>query len=319
MFWCQWTSSILPVRHVFRALSQYKNVVLPGMGIPMLKIRPSCLIHPGVRDKRWVSEIDLSQPRHETAFWWRHNKSVTSQLTDRIKWPNYPVELIGIYVHINKHNKESLTQRCRRSTNVQLCLIFLYIAIWDKTVLSITWESPYLRKTVFILRRGPGSIFHTLQPGDTFHRSLHTLLTIPSRLGEGQFCPDNNNFGSDNKWPVLRWIYTHVIAVISWRFWETHGLSYPIPPTIWHVQYMHMMSNVIRDSSLYLRQLGTCLLDNTSLSVVYRCYMGTSCGRLASMVQTKYVIVKLNQLAGIGYKKLMFVWCRCSTQRYFVV
>ena len=89
-----------------------------------------CLVHPGVRDKRRVSEIDLSQPRHETAFWWRHNGPVTSQLTDRIKWPNYPVELIGIYVHINTHNKESLTQRCRRSTNVQLCLIFLYISIW---------------------------------------------------------------------------------------------------------------------------------------------------------------------------------------------
>ena len=32
-----------------------------------------CLVHPGVRDKRRVSETDLSQPRHETAFWWRHN------------------------------------------------------------------------------------------------------------------------------------------------------------------------------------------------------------------------------------------------------
>ena len=32
-----------------------------------------CFVHPGVRDKRRVSEIDLSQPRHETAFWWRHN------------------------------------------------------------------------------------------------------------------------------------------------------------------------------------------------------------------------------------------------------
>ena len=94
------------------------------------QMRLSCLVHPGVRDKRQVSEIDLSQPRHETAFWWRHNGPVMSQLTDRIKWPNYPVELIGIYVHINTHNKESLAQRCRRSTNVQLCLIFLYISIW---------------------------------------------------------------------------------------------------------------------------------------------------------------------------------------------
>ena len=87
-------------------------------------LRSICLVHPGVRDKRRVSEIDLSQPRHDTAFWWRHNWPVTSQLTDQIKWPNYPLESIGIYVHINTHNKESLTQRCRRSTNVQMCLIF---------------------------------------------------------------------------------------------------------------------------------------------------------------------------------------------------
>ena len=83
-----------------------------------------CLVHPCVRDKRRVSEIDLSQPRHETAFWWRHNRPVTSQLTDPITLPSYPLELIGIYVHINTQNKESLTQRCRRSTNIQLCLIF---------------------------------------------------------------------------------------------------------------------------------------------------------------------------------------------------
>ena len=86
--------------------------------------------NPGVRDKRRVSQIDLSQPRHETAFWWCHNGPVTSQLTDPIKWPNYPQQLIGIYVHINTHNKESLTQRCHRSTNVQLCLIFFTYMVW---------------------------------------------------------------------------------------------------------------------------------------------------------------------------------------------
>ena len=86
--------------------------------------RPSCLVHPGVRDKRRVSEIDLSQPRHETAFWWRYNGPVTSQSTDPIKWPNHPLELIGTYVHVNTHNKEYQTQRCRRSTNIQVCLIF---------------------------------------------------------------------------------------------------------------------------------------------------------------------------------------------------
>ena len=48
-------------------------------------------------------------------------------IIDPIKGPNYPLELLGIHVHINTHNKESLTQRSHRLTNVQLCLIFLYI------------------------------------------------------------------------------------------------------------------------------------------------------------------------------------------------
>ena len=39
-------------------------------------------------------------------------------------------ELIGIYVDINTHDKESLQERCRRSTNVQLGLILLYIYIY---------------------------------------------------------------------------------------------------------------------------------------------------------------------------------------------
>ena len=93
-------------------------------------IRSSCLVHPAVRDKRRVSEIDLSQPRHETACWWRHNGPVTSQLTDPIKWRNYPFELMFKCAYINTHNKESMTQRYRISTNVQLCLIFLYISVW---------------------------------------------------------------------------------------------------------------------------------------------------------------------------------------------
>ena len=92
--------------------------------------RSICLVHPAVRDKRRVSEIDLSQPRHETAFWWRHNGPVTSQLTDPIKWRNYPFELMFKCAYINTHNKESMTQRYRISINVQLYLIFLYISIW---------------------------------------------------------------------------------------------------------------------------------------------------------------------------------------------
>ena len=40
------------------------------------------------------------------------------------------------------------------------------------TVLSLTWESPYLGKTVFILRRGPGGILSFLNaPGPFWSRS----------------------------------------------------------------------------------------------------------------------------------------------------
>ena len=86
--------------------------------LPLPNVGSVCVVHPGVRDKRRVSEIDLSQPRHEKAFWWRHNEPVTSQLTDPIKWRNNPLELIGISVHINTHSKEFLTQLYRRSTDV---------------------------------------------------------------------------------------------------------------------------------------------------------------------------------------------------------
>ena len=89
-----------------------------------------CLVHPGVRNKRRVFEIDLSQPRHETAFWWRNNGPVTSQLTDPIKWPNYPLQLIGIFVHTITYKKESPQQRCRRSTNTTVFDIFVHISIW---------------------------------------------------------------------------------------------------------------------------------------------------------------------------------------------
>ena len=74
-----------------RALSQLKTI-FPRYWESHVKdkmvARPSCLVQLNVRDKRRVSEIDLSQPRHETAFLWRHNGPVTSQLTDPIKWPN---------------------------------------------------------------------------------------------------------------------------------------------------------------------------------------------------------------------------------------
>ena len=79
----------------------YNPTFVAGIDLPHQGVVDSySLVHPGVRDKHRMSEIDLSQPGHETAFWWRHNGPVTSQLTDPFKWPNYPLESIGIYVHI---------------------------------------------------------------------------------------------------------------------------------------------------------------------------------------------------------------------------
>ena len=63
-------------------LESFYPPFVAGIDLPHQGVMDShSLVHPGVRDKRRVSEIDLSQPRHETAFWWRHNGPVTSQPT----------------------------------------------------------------------------------------------------------------------------------------------------------------------------------------------------------------------------------------------
>ena len=74
-----------------------------------LSVGLQCLIHMGVRDKCQGSEIDLSQPRHETLLWWHHNGPVTSQSTNIITWPIYPWHLIKIYGHIDTCDKVFLT------------------------------------------------------------------------------------------------------------------------------------------------------------------------------------------------------------------
>ena len=61
------------------------GIDLPHQGV----VDSYSLIHTGVPDKRRWSEIDWSQPGYETAFWWRHNRWVTSQSTDPIKWSIY--------------------------------------------------------------------------------------------------------------------------------------------------------------------------------------------------------------------------------------
>ena len=51
---------------------------------------PVGLIHPGVWDKRRVSEIDLSQPRHETVF---------GDVTIGQWRQNYPTQLRDLIIH----------------------------------------------------------------------------------------------------------------------------------------------------------------------------------------------------------------------------
>ena len=45
--------------------------------------------------------------------------------------------------------------------------------IKDKTILSLTWESSYLGKSVFILKRGPGSCL--IQAGSCLPRAWYTI------------------------------------------------------------------------------------------------------------------------------------------------
>ena len=77
---------------------QWVTTGLNNILVPNRHKKLCWLVQPCVRDKRRVSEIDLSQPRHETAFWWRHNRPVTSQLTNPITLPNYPLELVRLFV-----------------------------------------------------------------------------------------------------------------------------------------------------------------------------------------------------------------------------
>ena len=61
-------------------------------------------------------------------------------------------------MHISTHNKDSLTQRCRRSKNIQLCLLFLYISIWFESygwhaLYCITNNRDYVKITTYAVKR----------------------------------------------------------------------------------------------------------------------------------------------------------------------
>ena len=100
------TIIIVTVTVTNRALFQYEDR-FSRSGFPMLKIRPSweavlsrtpgCL-RSIIPAKTWDSFSVTSS-----------NGPVTSQLTGPIKWPNYPLEFIRIYVHMNTHNTKYMT------------------------------------------------------------------------------------------------------------------------------------------------------------------------------------------------------------------
>ena len=65
------------------------------------------------------SDIDLTQPRNETAYWWRHNGTRTDLFS-----PNISSRFMAIYIHAKKYCRYVVH---RSSTPVQLCLIYFYI------------------------------------------------------------------------------------------------------------------------------------------------------------------------------------------------
>ena len=77
-----------------------------------------------------------SHTRHKTTFLWHHKGPVTSWSTDLIKWPNHPWDFLKISVHINTCNKESLTQRCHRSTPIwYFCILMWLESSWMTCVI----------------------------------------------------------------------------------------------------------------------------------------------------------------------------------------
>ena len=83
---------------------------------------PGCLrsIYPSLGMRQFFGDVTMGQ--------WRHNY-------DPFMWPNHPLEVIGIYVHINTQSKESLTQICRRLINVH-CVWYFCTYLYD---LSLNW------------------------------------------------------------------------------------------------------------------------------------------------------------------------------------
>ena len=83
-------------------------------------------------------EIDWSQPRHETALWWRNKGPVTSTSTE--VWDLFFRVLNEIYGHVDVSDKEFMTPRYRRLTPVKLCLInfiLMGLGFWWKAYIIL--------------------------------------------------------------------------------------------------------------------------------------------------------------------------------------
>ena len=91
-----------------------------------------------------MSDIDWSQPRKETYFWWRHKGLVTSQSTDLIKCPFYTQHLNETNEHIDTCDKKFMIPRCRRSADVQLSLKYFIMKGWHISFCT-TNNRPLLR------------------------------------------------------------------------------------------------------------------------------------------------------------------------------
>ena len=115
---------------------QYRAVLIPSY---LDNVRPSCLVHAAVRDKRRMFEINRSHNRHEAAF---SAVTKTSDVTIiRLDWVTfYILDLIAIYVHVwINTRKKNITPRCCRLITLHLCLVFvlnniLILGIWRSAI-----------------------------------------------------------------------------------------------------------------------------------------------------------------------------------------
>ena len=161
------------------------KIIFTGMRIPMLKTRRSqnrlVSYMLWVRDKRRGSEITLFLPRHETAFWWRHNGPVMSQRTDLIKWLIYPLHLIEIYGHIDTCGKVFMTPIYHSLMPAHLWLIYFILVVLESRQMAFTiWNHKITVLWVTIRARATSRAFliWVRMVGQMQHADYRGVLTL---------------------------------------------------------------------------------------------------------------------------------------------